>query len=63
MASANFPAAGGALGAAEGVSYLVVLGIVGWSAYTKVRSRGGRACSHVDLGSGRLSVFAFAIAC
>jgi len=26
--------AGGALGAAEGVSYLVILGVVGWSAYT-----------------------------
>ena len=33
--------AGGALGAAEGVSYLVILGIVGWSAYTKVSTGSG----------------------
>lgn len=35
------PGPGGALGAAEGVSYLVVLGIVGWSAYTKVSTGSG----------------------
>ena len=29
------------MGAAEGVSYLVVLGIVGWSAYTKVQTGSG----------------------
>lgn len=28
---------GGALGALEGMSYLVVVGMVAWSAYTKVR--------------------------
>lgn len=35
------PGPGGALGAAEGISYLVVLGIVGWSAYTKVQTGSG----------------------
>ena len=33
--------AGGALGAAEGVSYLVVLGIVAWSAATKASTGSG----------------------
>lgn len=31
------PGPGGAYGAAEGVSYLVVVGIVAWSIYAKVR--------------------------
>lgn len=32
---------GGALGAAEGVSYLVILGIIAWSIYTKVKTGTG----------------------
>lgn len=35
------PGPGGSLGAAEGVSYLVVAGIVAWSVYTKVRTGSG----------------------
>ncbi|KAL4440120.1 hypothetical protein ABPG75_003121 [Micractinium tetrahymenae] len=35
------PGPGGALGAAEGVSYLVILGIVGWSLATKVQTGSG----------------------
>jgi len=35
------PGPGGALGAAEGVSYLVVLAVVGWSAYTKAKTGSG----------------------
>lgn len=35
------PGPGGALGAAEGLSYLVVLGVVGWSAITKVTTGSG----------------------
>ncbi|KAG2493099.1 hypothetical protein HYH03_008762 [Edaphochlamys debaryana] len=35
------PGPGGALGAAEGVSYLVVLGLVGWSVATKVSTGSG----------------------
>lgn len=35
------PGPGGALGAAEGISYLIVLSIVGWSAYTKVKTGSG----------------------
>ena len=31
----------GIYGAAEGVSYLVVLGVVGWSLYTKVKTGSG----------------------
>lgn len=32
---------GGALGAAEGVSYLVILGVIGWSIVTKVSTGTG----------------------
>mmetsp|Transcript_27481 Transcript_27481/g.69907 ORF Transcript_27481/g.69907 Transcript_27481/m.69907 type:complete len:155 (-) Transcript_27481:1323-1787(-) len=32
---------GGALGAAEGISYLVVLGLIAWSLYTKVSTGKG----------------------
>ncbi|GLC37884.1 hypothetical protein PLESTB_001506300 [Pleodorina starrii] len=35
------PGPGGALGAAEGVSYLLVLGIIGWSIYTKATTGTG----------------------
>ncbi|KAI3431615.1 hypothetical protein D9Q98_004664 [Chlorella vulgaris] len=35
------PGPGGALGAAEGISYLVVLGVVGWSLATKVSTGSG----------------------
>ncbi|CAG9466153.1 unnamed protein product [Pedinophyceae sp. YPF-701] len=35
------PGPGGALGAAEGVSYLVVVGIVAWSLYVKVSTGKG----------------------
>ncbi|GFR39700.1 hypothetical protein Agub_g179 [Astrephomene gubernaculifera] len=35
------PGPGGALGAAEGVSYLAVLAIVAWSAYTKATTGSG----------------------
>lgn len=35
------PGPGGLLGAAEGVSYLVCLGIVGWSLNTKLRTGSG----------------------
>jgi hypothetical protein len=35
------PGPGGALGAAEGISYLVVTGIVGWSLLTKVKTGSG----------------------
>ncbi|KXZ55174.1 hypothetical protein GPECTOR_3g320 [Gonium pectorale] len=35
------PGPGGALGAAEGVSYLLVLGIIGWSIYTKATTGSG----------------------
>lgn len=35
------PGPGGALGAAEGVSYLVILAVVGWSIYTKVSTGTG----------------------
>lgn len=31
------PGPGGLIGAVEGVSYLVILGTIGWSTYTKVR--------------------------
>jgi hypothetical protein len=34
----------GLYGAAEGVSYLVVLGIIGWSIATKVRHQQDDAC-------------------
>ncbi|KAK8949527.1 hypothetical protein KSP39_PZI004986 [Platanthera zijinensis] len=35
------PGPGGALGAVEGLSYLVVAGIVAWSVYTKARTGSG----------------------
>lgn len=35
------PGPGGALGAAEGISYLVILGIVAWSAATKASTGSG----------------------
>lgn len=35
------PGPGGAYGAAEGVSYLAVLGLVGWSAATKAKTGSG----------------------
>ncbi|KAG2448460.1 hypothetical protein HYH02_006352 [Chlamydomonas schloesseri] len=35
------PGPGGALGAAEGISYLVVLAVIGWSIYTKVSTGTG----------------------
>lgn len=35
------PGPGGAIGALEGVSYLVVFGIVGWSLYTKIKTGSG----------------------
>ncbi|PSC73380.1 hypothetical protein C2E20_3528 [Micractinium conductrix] len=35
------PGPGGALGAAEGISYLVILGVVGWSIATKVQTGSG----------------------
>jgi hypothetical protein len=35
------PGPGGAIGAAEGVSYLVILGTVAWSTYTKVKTGSG----------------------
>ncbi|KIY97936.1 hypothetical protein MNEG_10028 [Monoraphidium neglectum] len=35
------PGPGGALGAAEGLSYLVVIGIIGWSAATKASTGSG----------------------
>ena len=35
------PGPGGALGAAEGVSYLVVAALVGWSVSTKARTGSG----------------------
>eukprot|EP01026_Neomeris_dumetosa_P071100 TRINITY_DN7152_c0_g1_i8.p2 TRINITY_DN7152_c0_g1~~TRINITY_DN7152_c0_g1_i8.p2 ORF type:complete len:152 (-),score=20.36 TRINITY_DN7152_c0_g1_i8:220-675(-) len=35
------PGPGGLLGAAEGLSYLLIVGIVGWSAVTKVQSGSG----------------------
>ncbi|GIL68952.1 hypothetical protein Vafri_22214 [Volvox africanus] len=35
------PGPGGALGAAEGISYLLVLGIIGWSIYTKATTGSG----------------------
>ena len=35
------PGPGGSIGAAEGVSYLVVAGIVAWSVYTKVKTGSG----------------------
>ncbi|GBG00019.1 hypothetical protein Rsub_12749 [Raphidocelis subcapitata] len=35
------PGPGGLLGAAEGISYLVVLGLIGWSVVTKVTTGSG----------------------
>lgn len=35
------PGPGGALGAAEGLSYLVIFGITGWSLFTKVKTGSG----------------------
>ena len=35
------PGPGGIYGATEGVSYLVIVGIVGWSLYTKVKTGSG----------------------
>lgn len=35
------PGPGGAIGAVEGVSYLVVLGTIAWSTYTKVKTGSG----------------------
>lgn len=35
------PGPGGSIGAAEGVSYLVVAAIVGWSVYTKAKTGSG----------------------
>ena len=35
------PGPGGLYGATEGVSYLVIVGIVGWSLYTKVKTGSG----------------------
>lgn len=35
------PGPGGALGALEGVSYLVVASLVGWSVYTKLKTGSG----------------------
>jgi hypothetical protein len=35
------PGPGGAIGAVEGVSYLVILGVIGWSTYSKVKTGSG----------------------
>ena len=35
------PGPAGSLGAVEGVSYLAILGLVGWSVYTKVKTGSG----------------------
>ena len=35
------PGPGGSLGALEGVAYLAIVGIVGWSAYKKVKTGSG----------------------
>jgi len=35
------PGPGGIYGATEGISYLVIVGVVGWSVYTKVKTGSG----------------------
>lgn len=60
--------AGGALGAAEGVSYLVILGIVGWSVATKVggaREQGAGECGSGGAWAswGQLAVLAGRLTC
>lgn len=35
------PGPGGIYGATEGISYLVIVGVVGWSIYTKVKTGSG----------------------
>jgi hypothetical protein len=35
------PGPGGALGAVEGVSYSIILGVIGWSTYSKLKTGSG----------------------